>query len=460
MKSESDGVMMTVDLKDKTFAQVYGFFQWDCGQTLALTGLPFSGSFEAHVAYEKLGVALVEYCTAQDGTAAVPLPDAVLQQPVDHFDVWIYETSAASGKTVVTVRCFVTPRSRPADVEEITQIDISKLRAIPIATSDTVGGITAAPKTDAQTMPVGIDPETGRLYTESGGVGHISATASVDDTSGTPNVEVENNNGSLDFKFSGLKGEQGPQGLQGEKGETGPQGPVGPQGEPGEQGPAGEQGPPGEMGPQGPSGEQGPQGEKGEKGDPGTAATVQIGIVMTGEAGTSASVVNRGTENAAILDFVIPKGEKGDPGAFGLQKEWETFDEVEFSKDVFAAEYSDLNFSEFLFWGQGLINLSETADSEVRITINGINFGGLASQKNSGTSDKNSSQFIHMKYNGFFWEICLTDRSISSEYYSIYTNLKTPYSKKLYAGICNTLRLSGTASAYVPISGKITIYAR
>ena len=120
----------------------------------------------------------------------------------------------------------------------------------------------------------------------------------------------------------------------------------------------------------------------------------------------------------------------------------------------------NLNFSEFLFWGQGLINLSETADSEVRITINGINFGGLASQKNSGTSDKNSSQFIHMKYNGFFWEICLTDRSISSEYYSIYTNLKTPYSKKLYAGICNTLRLSGTASAYVPISGKITIYAR
>lgn len=172
MKSESDGVMMTVDMKGQTFAQVYGFFQWDCGQVLELTGLPFSGSFEAHVAYEKLGVALVEYCTVQDGTAAVPLPDAVLQQPVDHFDVWIYETSTASGKTVVTVRCFVTPRSRPADVEEITQIDISKLRAIPTATAETVGGITAEPKTDAQTMPVGIDPKTGRLYTESGGAGY------------------------------------------------------------------------------------------------------------------------------------------------------------------------------------------------------------------------------------------------------------------------------------------------
>lgn len=57
-------------------------------------------------------------------------------------------------------------------MEEITNIDISKLRAIPIANSDRVGGITAEPKTDAQTMPVGIDPETGRLFAESGGAGY------------------------------------------------------------------------------------------------------------------------------------------------------------------------------------------------------------------------------------------------------------------------------------------------
>lgn len=46
------------------------------------------------------------------------------------------------------------------------------LLSIPIATADTVGGITADPKTKAQTMPVGIDPQTGRLYTESGGAGY------------------------------------------------------------------------------------------------------------------------------------------------------------------------------------------------------------------------------------------------------------------------------------------------
>lgn len=296
---------VTVDLEKKTFEQVRGLYQWDCGQVLEVTGLPFSGSFEAHTEYQKLGLALVEYCEAADGSALIPIPDVVLQQEIAHFDVWIYETSESAGKTVITIRCFVAPRSRPADMEEITNIDISKLRAIPIANSDRVGGITADPKTEAQTMPVGIDPQTGRLYTESGGVGHISATASVDDTSGTPNVEVENNNESLDFKFSGLKGETGPQGPRGEKGDQGQQG------EKGETGAQGLQGPPGEQGQQG---DPGPQGEPGQ---PGEAATITVGTVTTGEPGTQAIVVNSGNKNAAVFDFTIPKGEKGEPGEQG-----------------------------------------------------------------------------------------------------------------------------------------------
>ncbi|MBS6629042.1 MAG: collagen-like protein [Clostridiales bacterium] len=275
---------MKVDLNSKTFERVRGLYQWDCGQVLEVTGLPFSGSFEAHTEYQKLGLALVEYCEAADGSALIPIPDVVLQQEIAHFDVWIYETSESAGKTVITIRCFVAPRSRPADMEEITNIDISKLRAIPIANSDRVGGITADPKTEAQTMPVGIDPETGRLYTESGGVGNISATASVDDTTGTPSVEVENNNGSLDFKFSGLKGAPGPQG------------------------------PRGETGAQGERGEQGLPGADGAKGDPGQAATITVGTVTTGEPGTQAAVTNSGTQSAAILNFTIPQGPQGPAG--------------------------------------------------------------------------------------------------------------------------------------------------
>lgn len=49
----------------------------------------------------------------------------------------------------------------------------------------------------------------------------------------------------------------------------------------------------------------------GLKGDRGSAATVRVGTVTTGAAGSSASVTNSGTENAAIFDFVIPRGDTG-----------------------------------------------------------------------------------------------------------------------------------------------------
>lgn len=53
------------------------------------------------------------------------------------------------------------------------------------------------------------------------------------------------------------------------------------------------------------------KGAKGDKGDTGAAATIKVGTVTTGAAGSDASVVNRGDANNAILDFVLPKGTDG-----------------------------------------------------------------------------------------------------------------------------------------------------
>lgn len=50
---------------------------------------------------------------------------------------------------------------------------------------------------------------------------------------------------------------------------------------------------------------------KGAKGDTGTAATIEIGTVSTGAAGSNASVVNRGTANNAVFDFTLPRGADG-----------------------------------------------------------------------------------------------------------------------------------------------------
>lgn len=100
----------------------------------------------------------------------------------------------------------------------------------------------------------------------------------------------------------------------------------GPRGEPGRDGEKGEKGDPGERGEKGEKGDTGAQGEKGEKGDPGrdgspgaTGATPRFTVTaVTGEAGTAASVTQSGTAENPMVEFTIPrgeKGEKGDPGS-------------------------------------------------------------------------------------------------------------------------------------------------
>lgn len=86
----------------------------------------------------------------------------------------------------------------------------------------------------------------------------VTATATVDDTTGTPAVTVTAEDNNIDFKFTGLKGETGATGATGETGARGPQG---------------EKGETGATGPQGPEGPQGPQGPAGSDADISTCVT-------------------------------------------------------------------------------------------------------------------------------------------------------------------------------------------
>jgi hypothetical protein len=55
----------------------------------------------------------------------------------------------------------------------------------------------------------------------------------------------------------------------------------------------------------------------------GQAATVSIGAITTGSAGSNATVTNSGTTSAAVLDFTIPRGDAG-AGAFGIRYTFST----------------------------------------------------------------------------------------------------------------------------------------
>lgn len=64
-------------------------------------------------------------------------------------------------------------------------------------------------------------------------------------------------------------------------------------------------------------GKDGVDGAPGAAGKDGTSATIRVGTVSTGAAGSSAQVTNGGTESAAVLNFVIPRGADGAPGKDG-----------------------------------------------------------------------------------------------------------------------------------------------
>ena len=64
----------------------------------------------------------------------------------------------------------------------------------------------------------------------------------------------------------------------------------------------------------GPKGDTGAQGAQGPKGDAGDNAAISVGTVATGAPGSSASVTNSGTTANAVLDFSIPRGDKGEIG--------------------------------------------------------------------------------------------------------------------------------------------------
>ena len=140
----------------------------------------------------------------------------------------------------------------------------------------------------------------------------VSNKAGVDGVTFTPSVNEDGfiswtNNGGLPNPPSiSIKGPAGATGAKGDRGPVGPAGPAGPQGP---RGLTGEQGPKGDTGATGAQGIQGPAGPKGD-----TALTVAVGTVTSGE---NPSVTNSGTATDIVLDFVIPKGDKGDTGEQG-----------------------------------------------------------------------------------------------------------------------------------------------
>ena len=193
-----------------------------------------------------------------------------------------------------------------------------------------------------------IPPTTDHPFWEDGDIAeNLTATATVDNSTGTPSVDVTKNGYNLNFGFKNLKGEKGDPGAAGEKGEKGEagapgkspkveqiEGSLGVSGVPAVNitdpenlkvaivynGEKGEKGEKGDTGPQGPQGIQGEKGETGAQGATGATPDITATATVDNTTGTpTVTVTKSGTTDAPTLAFAFSgiKGEKGEKGADG-----------------------------------------------------------------------------------------------------------------------------------------------
>ena len=119
-----------------------------------------------------------------------------------------------------------------------------------------------------------------------------------------------------------LKGDKGDTGAKGDKGDKGDTGAKGADGAKGDKGDKGDPFTYSDFTPEQLAALKGAKGDKGDagaKGANGITPTLRVGSTSTGNAGTNANVTMTDSNNVYTLNFVIPKGEKGDTGAAGTK---------------------------------------------------------------------------------------------------------------------------------------------
>ena len=240
----------------------------------------------------------------------------------------------------------------------------------------------------------GKDPTNSNpFWSESEIAEKLTASASVDNTTGTPEVSVSTTGYNVDFKFSGLKGERG------EKGEQGIQGV---QGEPGVQGN------PGASGKDGKNGYNVTMDATGSK-QSGTISTILYGYTMeNGEYKSQTSYVYNGERGERG-----ERGEQGEPGVAGKDgKDGKDADISSCVTDVSVAnENGKYTIKQTKGTGTGAVEsevgevtvpdtsnlLAEITDSITENVADGYNHHVIKETENNGTKNDVGNFYIARK---------------------------------------------------------------
>ena len=142
-------------------------------------------------------------------------------------------------------------------------------------------------------------------------------------------------------------------------------------------------------------------------------------------------------------------------------KPWKLLGTVDCSEASGNIEFSNLkDITEIFVQSSGVHNDNATA-SGYNLVVNDINVGSAAVSISNNTNQNANHQWMYAKYNGMVWMLIRSAQAVASTNVTLNNaNANLPYNLVQNVGPAKKFKLDAPVSAYVAVTGTITIWVR
>lgn len=142
-------------------------------------------------------------------------------------------------------------------------------------------------------------------------------------------------------------------------------------------------------------------------------------------------------------------------------KPWKLLGTVDCSEASGNIEFSNLKDITEIFVQSSEVHNDNATASGYNLVVNDINVGSAAVSISNNTNQNANHQWMYAKYNGMVWMLIRSAQAVASTNVALNSaNANLPYNLVQNVGPAKKFKLDAPASAYVAVTGTITIWAR
>lgn len=142
-------------------------------------------------------------------------------------------------------------------------------------------------------------------------------------------------------------------------------------------------------------------------------------------------------------------------------KPWKLLGTVDCSEASGNIEFSNLKDITEIFVQSSEVHNDNATASGYNLVVNDINVGSAAVSISNNTNQNANHQWMYAKYNGMVWMLIRSAQAVASTNVTLNNaNANLPYNLVQNVGPAKKFKLDAPASAYVAVTGTITIWVR